>query len=101
MEIFNLKEMKSFPYSKRDKNVFYSTKEFKARIINLSAGEEIPSCKMPSYVIFYIIDGEAVITVNSKELTIETGKCLITEPAILSVKTVAGVKMMGIQINKN
>lgn len=101
MEIFNLKEMKSYPYSQRDKNVFYSTKEFKARIINLSAGEEIPSCEMQSYVIFYIIDGEVVITVNSKELTIETGKCLITEPAILSVKTVAGVKMIGIQINKN
>lgn len=92
--------MQSFPYEQRDKNVFYITKEFKTRIINLAAGEEIPQCEMASYVIFYVIEGEAIVTVNSKDSVIDAGKCLISEPAILSLKTKNGVKIIGIQINK-
>ena len=101
MKIFDLYEMKSFPYEKRDKNVFYHSKEFKTRIIGLSAGEEIPECVMASYVIFLVLQGEAIVTVDSKDSVIGTGKCLISEPATLSLKTKIGVKIMGIQINKN
>lgn len=101
MKIFDLYKMKSFPYEKRDKNVFYHSKEFKTRIIDLSAGEEIPECVMASYVIFLVLQGEAIVTVDSKDSVIDAGKCLISEPAVLSLKTKNGVKIMGIQINKN
>lgn len=100
MEIFDLYKMQSFPYKQRDKNVFYLTKEFKARIINLQAGEEIPECEMASYVIFLVLQGEAIVTVNSEESVIDAGKCLISEPAVLSLKTKNGVRIIGIQINK-
>lgn len=100
MEIFDLYKMQSFPYKQRDKNVFYLTKEFKARIINLAAGEEVPECEMASYVIFLILQGEAIVTVNSEESVIDAGKCLISEPAVLSLKTKNGVRIMGVQINK-
>jgi quercetin dioxygenase-like cupin family protein len=101
MEIFDLYKMQSFPYGQRDKNVFYLTEEFKTRIINLAAGEEIPECEMASYVIFLVLQGEAIVTVNSKESVIDAGKCLISEPAVLSLKTKNGVRIIGIQINKN
>jgi len=100
MKIFDLYKMRSFPYEERDKNVFYHSKEFKTRIISLSAGEEMPKCEMASYVIFLILQGEAIVTVNSKDSVIDAGKCLISEPAVLSLKTKNGVKIMGIQINK-
>lgn len=100
MKIFDLYEMRSFPHEERDKNVFYHSKEFKTRIISLSAGEKIPECEMASYVIFLVIQGEATVTVNSKDSVISAGKCLISEPALLSLKTKSGVKIMGIQINK-
>ena len=100
MKIFDLYKMKSFPYEKRDKNVFHHSKEFKTRIINLSAGEKIPECEMASYVIFLVLQGEATVRVNSKESVIDAGKCLISEPAVLSLKTKNGVKIMGVQINK-
>ena len=100
MKIFDLYKMKSFPYEERDKNVFYHSREFKTRIINLSAGEEIPECEMASYVIFLVLQGEATVRVNSEESVIDAGKCLISEPAVLSLKTKNGVKIMGIQINK-
>ena len=100
MQIFDLNKMQSFPYEKRDRNVFYLTDEFKTRIINLSAGEEIPECVMASYVVFYVIEGEAVVTVNSNDKVINSGMCIIAEPARLALKTTSGVKILGIQINK-
>lgn len=100
MEIFDLNKIQSFPYEQRNGNVFYLTDEFKTRIINLAAGEEIPECIMSSYVIFYVIEGEAVVTVNSEKKVISSGMCLITEPAKLALKTKSSVKIFGIQINK-
>ena len=100
MQLFNLKTMKSFPYEERDKNVFYKAKEFKARIIELPPGAEMPTCEMLSYVIFYVIKGTAEAKVNQEKIILKEGQCLITEPAILSMKTQDGVKMMGIQIMK-
>ena len=38
MQVFDLKEMKSFPYEERDKNVFYKEDGFKIRIIELPPG---------------------------------------------------------------
>lgn len=100
MQIFDLNKIKSFPYEKRDKNVFYLTKEFKTRIINLGADEEMPECEMASFVIYYVIEGEAIVKINSVEKVIDAGKCLISEPAILSLKTKHGIKILGIQISK-
>ena len=100
MQLFNLKTMKSYPYEERDKNVFYKAKEFKARIIELPPGGEMPTCEMLSYVIFYVIKGTAEAKVNQEKIILKEGQCLITEPATLSMKTQDGVKMMGIQIMK-
>lgn len=100
MQIFDLDKMQSFSYEERDKNVFYNTKEFKARIIKLSSNEEIPKCEMGSFVIFYVLEGKAELSVNQDKSIIEAGMCIITEPGTFSLKTKNGVKIMGIQINK-
>ena len=100
MPLFDLKTMKSYPYEERDKNVFYKAKEFKARIIELPPGGEMPTCEMLSYVIFYVIKGTAEAKVNQEKIILKEGQCLIIEPATLSMKTQNGVKMMGIQIMK-
>jgi mannose-6-phosphate isomerase-like protein (cupin superfamily) len=100
LKIFDLKEIRSYPYSQRDKNVFYEADGFKTRIIDLDAGEEIPDCQMESYVIFYVINGEAIITVDSHKSIISSGKCLITEPAVISLRSETGARIVGIQIKK-
>ena len=100
MEVFDLKSMKTYSYDEREKNVFYKTKEFKTRIIELPAEGKMPECKMDSYVIFNFIYGEAEITVDNKTVTIKEGQCLISEPATLSMVTKTGVKIMGTQIDK-
>ena len=100
IQVFDLKAMKAYPYEERDRNVFYKTREFKARIIELPAGGEMPTCEMASYVIFYVIEGAAEVRVNQEIINIKEGQCLITEPATLSIRTNDGVKIMGIQVVK-
>jgi len=101
IKIFDLNEMAAFPYEQRDKNVFYQTKEFKTRIIALPPGGQMPICEMESYVIFYILNGEARVTVNSETVGLKEKQCLITEPATLSMKTTGGVRILGVQIQKS
>jgi len=101
MHVFDLKAMVPYPYEERDRNVFYEAKEFKARIIELPAGGKMPTCEMPSYVIFYVIEGSAEVKVNQDKVTIKEGQCLITEPATLSMETKNGIKIMGIQVVKS
>ena len=101
MQVFELKAMVSYPYEERDKNIFYKAKEFKARIIELPPGGEMPTCEMASYVIFYVIEGAAEVKVNQEKANIKEGQCLITEPATLSLRTNDGVKIMGIQVVKS
>ena len=100
MNVFDLKKIAAFPYEQREKNVFYQAKEFKTRIIELPPGGEMPICEMASHVIFYILNGEARVTVNSETVGLKEKQCLITEPATLSMTTEKGVKLMGIQIIK-
>jgi len=100
MKVYDLKTMQSYPYEERGKNVFYKAKEFKARIIELPPGGEMPTCEMESYVIFFVVNGAVEVSVNEKTANIEKGQCLITEPATFSMKTNVGVKIMGIQIDK-
>lgn len=100
MKVFNLNEMRVFPYEQRDKNVFFQTEEFKTRIIELPPGGQMPSCEMASYVIFYVLDGEVKVTVNSETAELKEKHCLMTEPATISMMTENGVRLLGIQIAK-
>jgi len=101
MKVFDLNEMKAFPYEQREKNVFYQSKEFKIRIIELPPGGHMPDCEMASYVIFYVVDGEVRVTVNSETVVLKEKQCLITKPAIISMITENGASLMGIQVTRN
>ena len=92
--------MAAFPYEQREKNVFHQTEEFKTRIIELPPSGKMPTCEMASYVIFYVLDGEVRVTVNSETVVLKDKHCLITEPATISMMTEKGAKLMGIQITK-
>ena len=98
MQVVDLKAMISCPYEEREKNIVYSVEEFKVRIIKLPANGKMPNCEMPSYVIFYVIEGTVDVTVNQEKATINEGQCLISEPATISMRTIDGAKIMGIQI---
>ncbi len=98
MRVVDLKAMVSYPYEEREKNIVYNVEEFKVRIIKLPEDGKMPNCEMPSHVIFYVIKGSVDVTVNQEKATINEGQCLISEPATISMRTIDGAKIMGIQI---
>ena len=98
MQIFDLKALGTHPFDEREKNIIYNVEEFKVRIIKLSAGGKMPDCEMLSYVIFYVIEGSVDVTVNQEKKTINEGQCLISEPATISMRSIDGAKILGVQI---
>lgn len=48
------------------KNIFYDEGNIKAQLMCLKAGQVIPPCKMSNDVLFFVIRGEGVITVDDE-----------------------------------
>ncbi|MCX6556806.1 MAG: hypothetical protein NTW95_05155 [Candidatus Aminicenantes bacterium] len=96
--IFDLNKMQVFPFSERDKNVFFSGAGFKTRIIVLPAGGSMPECPMSTVVIFYVVSGDVLVTVDGEARQLSAGHCLIGEPGRYSMRTTPGVRMLGVQI---
>ncbi len=98
MEVFDFNKIKTYPHNERDKNVLYSQRNFKVRIIKLPPNGNLPKCEMESSVIFYVINGEAQVTIDKEQKFVKKDQCLITKPATLSIMTQSGVKIMAVQI---
>lgn len=97
MEIFDFNKIKAFPYEKRERNVLYKSPNFKMRIIELPEGGKMPECDMDSSVIFYVLEGEVSVRVNGRRESLSAGQAMVTKPAVLSMETSGGVRIMGIQ----
>ena len=98
MEIFDLNDSNVYPFEERDKNVLFQSGTFKVRLIQLAAGGEIPPCVMAVNVIFCVLQGEGVITVNDKTNEVKPHSLIITPPATISMKSDEGMRVLGIQI---
>lgn len=81
MQVLDLSATVAHRCSDREKNVFYQSPQFKARIIELLPGGTMPACEMASYVLFYLVRGEVEIQVNRQVASVKEGRCLVSEPA--------------------
>jgi quercetin dioxygenase-like cupin family protein len=98
MKIFDLMNLEAQGYENRAVNVFFQNDIFKARVIDLEAGGKIPECQMDSYVMFYVVKGEVLLRKNDESSILKENQVFITEPALLSMETTYGARLMGVQI---
>ncbi len=98
MKVFDLMAMEAHTFEEREKNVIHRSREFTARIISLPAGGVIPPCEMASNVVFAVVSGKAVVKVNGEEAALDEGWCLISEPALFSMRSEEGARILGIQV---
>lgn len=98
MKKFDLKQIETFGYAERQKNVFYEKPEFKIRIISLEAGEIIPECQMSSQVIFFCLKGMVKVTVDGENTELGEQQLLVSEPGVYSMKAVEKSRLLGIQV---
>lgn len=100
MKKYNTKTLHAFPFSERNKNVFFQVEEFKMRIIELDSGQQLPDCQMESYVVFSLVSGEVEAIVDNEKTLLKEGDVLVSEPATFSMKALKASRLVGIQINK-
>ncbi len=98
MEIFDLMDLNAEGYENRKVNVFFQNERFKTRVIVLEAGGKIPECRMDSFVMFYVIKGEVLMKKNSESSVLKENQVFITEPALVSMESTNGARLMGVQI---
>ena len=98
MAVFDLQHLETHGYEDRGKNVFYENELFKTRIIELEPGGGMPDCRMECFVIFYVVGGEVIVRKNNEPTTLKEDQVFITEPALLSMHTETGARLMGVQI---
>ena len=91
-------KMDSEAYEQKEKNVFFQNDLFKTRVIGLKPGQKIPDCQMDCFVIFYVVKGEVMLRKNNEYATLKESQVFITEPALLSMETINGARLMGVQI---
>ena len=98
MEIFDLMNLETEGHENRSVNVFYQNDTFKTRVIVLEAGGKISPCQMETFVMFYVVEGEVVIKKNDESSPLKENQVFITEPALLSMESASGARLMGVQI---
>jgi quercetin dioxygenase-like cupin family protein len=99
MEIFDLNEINVYSFEERDKNVLFQSNIFKVRLIQLDAGGEIPPCKMATNVIFCVLQGKGLITINEQSNQVKPHSLIVAPPATISMKSEQGMKLLGVQIS--
>jgi quercetin dioxygenase-like cupin family protein len=98
MKIFDLMNLEAEGYEKRNVNVFFQNDLFKTRVIVLQQGQKIPECQMDSFVMFYVVKGEVLLRKNDESSILKENQVFITEPALVSMETSTGARLLGIQI---
>lgn len=98
MEIFDLSGLSAEGWESRKANVFFENDLFKARVIVLEPGENIPACRMESHVLFYVVKGEVLLRKNDESSVLRENQVFITEPTLLSMESAMGARLMGVQI---
>jgi len=98
MEIFDLIDLDAQGYENRQVNVFFQNELFKTRVIDLEPGGKIPECQMDTYVMFYVVKGEVLLKKNDETAVLNENQVFITEPALLSMESTNGARLMGVQI---
>ena len=98
MDIFDLTKLVAEGHENRGVNVFYQNDLFKTRVIVLEAGGKIPECRMESYIMFYVVQGEVLLHKNDESSPLRAGQVFISEPTLISMESQAGARLLGVQI---
>ena len=98
--LFDFNKIIGFPYEERQKNVLYKTSDFKIRVVDIPENGTMPECDMETNVVFVVMQGQVDITVNGQIHNLNEKQSLISEPAVFSMFSPKGAKLMGIQIKK-
>jgi mannose-6-phosphate isomerase-like protein (cupin superfamily) len=84
---------------KPHKEIFYDSGGIKTQIMCLKAGQIIPPCKMTNDVLFYVIEGEGEIIVDSKKEELKANVSIVVpcEAESRSIQAKTDMVILGVQ----
>ena len=98
MDIYDLTRLELDPKAGGSCGAFYQNDLINARLIVLDAGQKISDAQVDSYVMFYVVKGEVTVTRNGETAKLHETQVFITEPAVVSLETAHGARLMGVRI---
>lgn len=101
MNIYDLTKLELDPKAGGNCGAFYQNDLINARLIVLNAGQKISDAQVDSYVMFYVVKGEVTVTRNNETAPLHEKQVFITDPAVVSLETVHGARLMGVRISTN
>ena len=99
MNIYDLTKLELDPKAGGNCGAFFQNGLINARLIVLSAGQKISDARVDSYVMFYVVKGEVTLTRNGETAALQENQVFITEPAVVSLTTAHGARLMGVRIS--
>lgn len=99
MNIYDLTKLELDTKAGGNCGAFYQNDLINARLIVLSAGQKISDANVDSYVMFYVVKGEVTLTRNGEAAALQENQVFITEPAVVSLETAHGARLMGVRIS--
>ena len=100
MNIYDLTKLELDPKAGGNCGAFYQNGLINARLIVLNAGQKISDAQVDSYVMFYVVKGEVTVKRNDETAPLHEKQVFITDPAVVSLETVHGARLMGVRISK-
>ena len=99
LEALDLIKTAEFKKDEIFKQVFLEHGHLKAQITCLSAGQQIPPCKMQHDVLFYVISGEGEIIVDDDTASLKAGKAAFVpkEAESRSIKADTDMNILAVQ----
>ena len=101
MNIYDLNKLELDPNAGGNCGAFYQNDLINARLIVLQAGQKISDARVDSHVMFYVVKGEVTLTRNGVTAALHENQVFLSEPAVVSLETVRGARLMGVRISQS
>ena len=101
MNIYDLNKLELDPKAGGSCGAFYQDDLINARLIVLKAGQKISDARVDSPVLFYVVQGEVTLKRNDETAALHENQVFISEPAVVSLETVHGARLMGVRISQS
>ena len=99
MNIYDLTKLELDPKAGGNCGAFFQNDLINARLIVLQAGQKISDAHVDSHVMFYVVKGEVTLTRNGVTAALHENQVFLSEPAVVSLETIHGARLMGIRIS--
>lgn len=99
MNVYDLTKLELDPNAGGNCGAFFQNDQINARLIVLKAGQRISDSQVNSHVMFYVVKGEVTLKRNEETTMLKENQVFISDPALISLATVDGARLMGVRIS--